>query len=266
MRVRCCKDGDDQPVGVGSDGARLTAEAFGRPLGIATMARHMLGVGAMPTAAVASGVGGNALAAVKHLDRPPQLQNAAVTTLVSAAWTASVLASPYLHRSKTEESRCEVDADPQADATMAAPIGNPAPPSAPGVAGFKSERWPTSNRKVDRLQIGCNLGQYTLRVALTGGQVSFRWRDYRHHNKVKVMTLAAAEFIRCILLHTVPEGFHCGLLANGHRAANSIIIKSDTESSPGQSLEICCGGRLQPLGQMPRRGSPLARPGWCDSS
>jgi hypothetical protein len=65
-----------------------------------------------------------------------------------------VLASPYLHRSNTEESRCEVDADPQADATMPAPIGNPAPPSAPGVAGFKSKRWPTSSRKVDRLQIG----------------------------------------------------------------------------------------------------------------
>jgi hypothetical protein len=64
-----------------------------------------------------------------------------------------VLASPYLHRSKTEESRCEVNADPQADA-MPAPIGNPAPPSAPGVAGFKSERWPTSNRKGGRLQIG----------------------------------------------------------------------------------------------------------------
>jgi hypothetical protein len=63
------KDGDDQPVGVGSDGARLTAEAFGRPLGITTMgARHVLGVGAVPTAAVAPAVGGNALAAMDHLD------------------------------------------------------------------------------------------------------------------------------------------------------------------------------------------------------
>jgi hypothetical protein len=63
------KDGDDQPVSVGSDGARLTAEAFGRPLGITTMgARHVLGVGAVPTAAVAPAVGGNALAAMDHLD------------------------------------------------------------------------------------------------------------------------------------------------------------------------------------------------------
>jgi hypothetical protein len=28
------------------------------------------------------------------------------------------------------------------------------PKSLPGVAGFKSERWPTSNRNVDRLQAG----------------------------------------------------------------------------------------------------------------
>src|SRR3954449_1488517 len=29
------------------------------------------------------------------------------------------------------------------------------------------------------------LGRYTHRVALAGGRVSFRWRDYRHHNKNK---------------------------------------------------------------------------------
>ena len=41
--------------------------------------------------------------------------------------------------------------------------------------------------------------RYTHRVAIsnsrlidmTGDQVRFRWRDYRHHNKSKVMTLAA---------------------------------------------------------------------------
>ena len=41
------------------------------------------------------------------------------------------------------------------------------------------------------------LGRYTHRVAiansrlvsLTEGRVSFRWKDYRHHNKQKVMTL-----------------------------------------------------------------------------
>ena len=59
------------------------------------------------------------------------------------------------------------------------------------------------------------LGRYTHRVAiansrlvaLTGDQVSFRWRDYRHHDKNKVMTLAAEEFIRRFLLHAYPTGF-----------------------------------------------------------
>jgi hypothetical protein len=59
-------------------------------------------------------------------------------------------------------------------------------------------------------------------VALTGGQVSFRWRDYRHHNKNKVTTLAAAEFIRRFLLHALPDGFHrirhYGFFANRRRA------------------------------------------------
>jgi hypothetical protein len=58
------------------------------------------------------------------------------------------------------------------------------------------------------------LGRYTHRVAisnrrivaLAGGRVSFRWRDYRHNNKNKIMTLAAAEFIRRFLLHALPVG------------------------------------------------------------
>ena len=56
------------------------------------------------------------------------------------------------------------------------------------------------------------LGRYTHRVAISHhrlvavehGQVSFRWRDYRQGNQVKVMTLEPAEFIRCFLLHTLP--------------------------------------------------------------
>ena len=58
--------------------------------------------------------------------------------------------------------------------------------------------------------------------ASTDGQVTFRWKDYRHHGKPKVMTLAADEFIRRFLLHVLPDGFHrirhYGFLANGHRA------------------------------------------------
>ena len=64
-------------------------------------------------------------------------------------------------------------------------------------------------------QVVSYLGRYTHRVALSNhrlvavhaGQVAFRWRDYRHGNRVKVMTLSAGEFIRRFLLHTLPSGW-----------------------------------------------------------
>src|SRR5208282_6271896 len=60
------------------------------------------------------------------------------------------------------------------------------------------------------------LGRYTHRVAIANsrltriedGTVSFRWKDYRHHDRQKVMTLDADEFIRRFLLHVLPDGFH----------------------------------------------------------
>lgn len=75
------------------------------------------------------------------------------------------------------------------------------------------------------------LGRYTHRVAISNarllqlqqGQVSFRWKDYRHPQRPKVMTVSAEEFIRRFLLHALPRGFprirYYGLLANCHRAA-----------------------------------------------
>ena len=70
------------------------------------------------------------------------------------------------------------------------------------------------------------LGRYTHRVALSNdrlvalrdGQVMFRWRERRHSNRPRVMTLAAEEFIRRFLLHVLPAGFmrirHYGVLGN----------------------------------------------------
>lgn len=74
------------------------------------------------------------------------------------------------------------------------------------------------------------VGRYTHRVAISNnrlldiedGTVGFRWKDYRHHNRQKVMTVSADEFIRRFLLHVLPEGFHriryYGFLGNRHRA------------------------------------------------
>ncbi len=75
------------------------------------------------------------------------------------------------------------------------------------------------------------LGRYTHRVALSNhrlvdhrdGRVRFQWRDYADHDRIKVMTLEADEFLRRFLLHVVPRGFmrirHFGLLANRTRRA-----------------------------------------------
>jgi hypothetical protein len=113
-------------------------------------------------------------------------------------------------------------------------------------------------------------------VALAGGKVSFRWRDYRHHDKLKLMSLAADEFIRRFLLHTLPEGFHrnrhYGFLGNGHRASKIAqcrrLLAAPAPPPPppttdyraryhqltGRSLDFCpaCGGPMEPLGLLPR--------------
>jgi hypothetical protein len=120
-------------------------------------------------------------------------------------------------------------------------------------------------------QVLAYLGRYTHRVAiansrlvgLTGSDVSFRWKDYRHQGKAKLMVLAADEFIRRFLLHTLPDGFHrirhYGFLANGHRAAKlalcrellaaASIIEPATPTEPKEAASAfdrcpCCGGAM----------------------
>ena len=73
------------------------------------------------------------------------------------------------------------------------------------------------------------LGRYTHRVAISNnrllsiedGKVTFHWKDYRHHDQPKAMTLEAEEFIRRFLLHVLPGGFqrirHYGFLSHCHR-------------------------------------------------
>jgi hypothetical protein len=74
------------------------------------------------------------------------------------------------------------------------------------------------------------LARYTHRVAITNhrlvafehDQVTFRWKDYAHGNKKRMMTLGAQEFLRRFLLHVLPRGFvrirFFGFLANRRRA------------------------------------------------
>jgi hypothetical protein len=73
------------------------------------------------------------------------------------------------------------------------------------------------------------LGRYTHRVAISNNrlldiendQVRFQWKDYRHGDQSKTMTLSADEFIRRFLLHVLPDGFqrirYYGFLGNRYR-------------------------------------------------
>jgi DNA-directed RNA polymerase subunit RPC12/RpoP len=58
-------------------------------------------------------------------------------------------------------------------------------------------------------------------VAFENDHVSFRWRDYAHGGKNRVMTVSADEFLRRFLLHVLPKGLvrirHFGLFANRRR-------------------------------------------------
>lgn len=126
-------------------------------------------------------------------------------------------------------------------------------------------------------QVLTYLGRYTHRIAIANsrlasmadGKVVFRWRDYRHGGKEKLMALDAHEFIRRFLLHTLPDGFHrirhYGFLANGHRAAKLDLcrrllanpLQEGTDLGVGCHAAValpathrcpCCGGQMITLG------------------
>jgi hypothetical protein len=132
------------------------------------------------------------------------------------------------------------------------------------------------------------LGRYTHRVALSNdrlvamrdGQVMFRWRERRHHNRPRVMTLAA-EFIRRFLLHVLPAGFMrirpYGVVGNRCRTSKLIacrrllaqpappVVPRESAATvlrrlPGIDIECCpqCRqGRLVVIATLP----PLRLPG-----
>jgi hypothetical protein len=100
------------------------------------------------------------------------------------------------------------------------------------------------------------LARYTHRVAiangrlldLSHGQVRFRWRDSKHNNRIKVMTLDAVEFIRRFLLHVLPTGFvkirHFGLLANRNRRRALALCRLHLNADAAETTAI-----LTPLQQ-----------------
>ncbi len=75
------------------------------------------------------------------------------------------------------------------------------------------------------------LARYTHRVAISNhrlvefqnDRVLFRWKDYAHGGKQKIMTVSADEFLRRFLVHVLPKGLvrirHFGLFANRRRGS-----------------------------------------------
>ena len=139
------------------------------------------------------------------------------------------------------------------------------------------------------------LARYTHRVAISNARlirlddkgVTFKWKDYRikGRDRLKIMTLDAAEFIRRFLLHVLPKGFHrirhYGLFAGTVRAQNierarqalaaskatpeSSRAEADSETETPSSARRCpcCGGRMIIVetfeGARPARSPPPSR-------
>lgn len=138
-------------------------------------------------------------------------------------------------------------------------------------------------------QVLAYLSRYTHRVAITNARlvdmtdtdVSFRWKDYRHHGKTKILTLDADEFIRRFLLHALPDGFHrirhYGFLSNGQRTAKlklcrSLLAVSLAEPAPEADRPSratprcsCCGGLLIIIAVLPPT-PPVRSSFWSDTS
>ena len=134
------------------------------------------------------------------------------------------------------------------------------------------------------------LSRYTHRVAISNHRlvsadadtVVFRWKDYRIKNgdRQKVIRLATPEFIRCVLMHILPDGFHrirhYGLLACGVRKTNlakcrALLCVQSPEQVSAQEAEPevtpltlrepcpCCGGLIRVIEIFRRGQKPMSR-------
>jgi hypothetical protein len=128
------------------------------------------------------------------------------------------------------------------------------------------------------------LARYTHRVAISNarllefkdGMVRFRYKDYAHRNRKRVMTLTALEFVRRLLLHVLPTGFmrirHYGILANRHRheklalchrlfgtgsavepesPETDQITESPSSITPTRVCPVCGAGRMIVIEEFP---------------
>jgi hypothetical protein len=91
------------------------------------------------------------------------------------------------------------------------------------------------------------LGRYTHRVAIANnrlqafvdGKVTFQWRDRKKHDRIRLTTLDAEEFIRRFLIHILPEGFakirYFGFLANRQRRTRLSLCRLLLNAPPSET-------------------------------
>jgi hypothetical protein len=122
------------------------------------------------------------------------------------------------------------------------------------------------------------LARYTHRIAISNhrlvtledGQVTFRYKDYQRGHRLRTLTLDAVEFLRRLMLHVPPHGFHrmrhFGFLANRVRqeklaqcrtllgyatqprtpaAAVDLKAPEVPGAEPGDVCPVCQHGRMQ---------------------
>jgi hypothetical protein len=146
------------------------------------------------------------------------------------------------------------------------------------------------------------LARYTHRVAISNhrllalenGQVTFRYKDYTRGHRLRTLTLEAVEFLRRLMLHVPPRGFHrmrhFGFLANRVRQEKLTQCRAllgqvsrpfaqeatvDREAptvpsgEPGAQCPVCQHGRMQLVQTLYRQQGvwDLSRPmPGCDTS
>lgn len=122
------------------------------------------------------------------------------------------------------------------------------------------------------------LARYTHRVAISNhrllsvenSSVSFRWKDYAHHGKSRIMTLPHEEFLRRFVQHVLPKGLprirYFGWLANRRRQKLLPLCRTLLRVVPPDSLSTtptncqaalpqcpCCGGAMHVIERLTAR-------------
>jgi hypothetical protein len=91
-------------------------------------------------------------------------------------------------------------------------------------------------------------------VAITDDTVSFRWKDYRHGNQVRTLTLDADEFLRRFLLHILPKRFvrirYFGFLAARSRTHDLTQCRQALTGQPASSSVEPPVAEMVPFGQV----------------